>query len=295
MGISREQALDCFRSDDLVGVGMEADAVRRRLHPEGVVTYAITCTIREPKAGPSALNEEIAEATDLGITGVRILRTSKEIKPLEETIRGIRRRFPSLTITGLSSAEVLALATDSGSDLRETIARLRGAGLDSLEEDDIVQPGCDTSTWLNVHRVAHRLYMPTVAAMTVSAGESIEQRVDALERIWELQEETGGFTAFVPVAALPPGGRDLDGATAVERLKMLAIARMFLDSVENVQSIPAGQGLKVLQTGLRFGANDLGSTGPGSGASEEDFRHVVRDAGFKPVQRDALYRTMLLT
>ncbi len=274
---------------------MEADAVRRRLHPEGVVTYAITCTVREPKADPSALHDEIAEATELGITGVRILRMSKEIEPLEEMIRGIRRRFPSLTITGLSSADVLALATDSVSDLRECIARFRGAGLDSLEEDDIVQPGCDTQTWLDVHRAAHGLDMPTVAAMTFAAGESIEQRVDALERIRDLQKETGGFAAFVPVAGPAPGGRDLDGATAVERLKLLAIARMFLDTVENVRSIPAGQGLKVLQTGLRFGSNDLGSTGPGSGVSEEDLRHIVRDAGFKPVQRDALYRTMLLT
>src|ERR1700730_5435492 len=98
MGISREQALDCFRSDDLVGVGMEADAVRRRLHPEGVVSYAISCTLREPKPGANALHDEIAEATDLGITGVRILKTSKEIEPLEEMIRGIRRGFPSLTI-----------------------------------------------------------------------------------------------------------------------------------------------------------------------------------------------------
>jgi cyclic dehypoxanthinyl futalosine synthase len=295
MGISREQALDCFRSDDLLGVGMEADAVRRRLHPEGVVTYAITCNLREPKAGPSALNEEIAEASELGITGVRILRANKKIEPLEEMIRGIRRRFPSLTITGLSSADVLALATGSGSELRETIARLHGAGLDSLEEDDIAQPGCDTQTWINVHRGAHGLDMSTVAAMTFAAGESIEQRVDALELLRKLQEETGGLTAFVPVAGPAPGGRDLDGATAVERLKMLAIARMFLDTVENVRAIPAGQGLKVLQTGLRFGANDLGSTGPGSGASEEELRHIIRDAGFKPVQRDALYRTMLLT
>ena len=271
---------------------MEADAVRRRLHPEGVVTYAITCTLREPKAGP-ALHDEIAEATDLGITGVRIRGANNKIEPLEEMIRGIRRRFPSLTITGLSSSDVLALA--GGSDLRETLARFHGAGLDSLEEDDILQPGCDMQTWLAVHRAAHGLDMPTVAAMTFAAGESIERRVDGLELLRELQDETGGLTAFVPVAGPAPGGRELDGATAVERLKMLAIARMFLDTVENVRSIPAGQGLKVLQTGLRFGANDLGSAGPGSGASEEDLRHIVRDAGFKPVQRDALYRSMLLT
>jgi len=295
MGISREQALDCFRSDDLVGIGMEADAVRRRLHPEGVVTYAISCTIRESKPDAAALRDEVAEAIDLGITGVRVLRTTGEIDPLEDLIRGIRQRFPSLAITGLSASDVLALASGCRSGPRGIIARLHGAGLDSLAEDDIQQTGCNQQAWLDVHRAAHRLDMPTAAAMTFAAGESIEQRIDALELLRKLQEETGGLTAFVPLAAPAPGGRDLDGATAVERLKMLAIARMFLDAIENVQSASAGQGLKVLQTGLRFGANDLGSTGRGSGVSEEDLRRVIRDAGFKPVQRDALYRTMLLT
>lgn len=295
MGISREQALDCFRSDDLVGIGMEADAVRRRLHPEGVVTYAISRTIGESKPDAAALQDEIAEAIDLGITGVRVVRTTREIEPLEALIRGIRQRFPSLAITGLAASDILALTSGRGSGHREILARLRGAGLDSLAEDDIAQPGCDKQGWLEVHRAAHGLDMHTAAAMTFAAGESMEQRVDALELLRRLQEETSGLTAFVPVAAPVPGGRDLDGATAVERLKMLAIARMFLDTIENVQSPPAGQGLKVLQTGLRFGANDLGTTGLVSGAGEEDLRRIIRDAGFKPVERDVLYRTMLLT
>ena len=108
-----------------------------------------------------------------------------------------------------------------------------------------------------------------------------------------LQEETGGFTAFVPMAADAPGGRDLDGVTAVERLKTLAIARMFLDNVENMQAIRAGHGLKVLQTGLRFGGNDVGPVAEGAG-SEEDVRRIIRDAGFRPAQRDAVYRAMFL-
>jgi cyclic dehypoxanthinyl futalosine synthase len=109
-----------------------------------------------------------------------------------------------------------------------------------------------------------------------------------------LQEETGGFTAFIPVSAEAPNGRELDGVTAVERLKTLAISRMFLDNVENVQASWAGQGLKVLQMGLRFGANDVGSAGVAGGGSEEDLRRIIRDAGFRPVQRDTLYRTMFL-
>jgi cyclic dehypoxanthinyl futalosine synthase len=119
--------------------------------------------------------------------------------------------------------------------------------------------------------------------------------VDFLEAVRRLQEETGGFAAFLPLAAEAPGGRELDVVTAVERLKTLAISRMFLDNVENVQADGAGQGLKVLQMGLRFGGNDVGSvTADGNRASEEDLRRIIRDAGFQPVQRDMAYRTMFL-
>jgi cyclic dehypoxanthinyl futalosine synthase len=155
----------------------------------------------------------------------------------------------------------------------------------------------DFQEWLGVHGAAHQLGMRTAATMVFGAGETPEQRVGLLEAVRQLQQETGGFTAFVPVAAKAPGGRELDGATAVERLKMLAISRMFLENIENVQSSRAGQGLKVLQTGLRFGANDVGTVdaGAANGAAEEDLRRIIRDAGFRPAQRDALYRTMMLS
>jgi cyclic dehypoxanthinyl futalosine synthase len=154
----------------------------------------------------------------------------------------------------------------------------------------------DFQEWLGVHGAAHQLGMRTAATMVFGTGETPEQRVGFLEAVRQLQQETGGFTAFVPVAAEAPGGRELDGATAVERLKMLAISRMFLENIENVQSSRAGQGLKVLQTGLRFGANDVGTVdaGAANGDAEEDLRRIIRDAGFRPAQRDALYRTMFL-
>jgi cyclic dehypoxanthinyl futalosine synthase len=145
--------------------------------------------------------------------------------------------------------------------------------------------------------------------MVFGAGEALQQRVDFLSAVRQLQEETGGFAAFVPLAADAPGGRDLDAVTAVEQLKTLAIARVFLDNIENVQWSGSAQGLKVLQMGLRFGANDAGSVTPqGIGAkagfgenaaaanhaSEEDLRRIIRDAGFQPVQRDTSYRIMFL-
>jgi cyclic dehypoxanthinyl futalosine synthase len=210
MGISREQALECLKSDDLIGLGMEADAVRRRLHPEGVATYVVEC---EAECAP--------------------------------------------VLTGPAG----------------------------------------TAEWMAAHRAAHGLGIRTTARMQFGAGETAEQRVDFLEAVRALQEETGGFAAFVPVAAPAANGRQLDSVTAVERLKMLAVARMFLDNIENIQAdgVACGiDGLKVLQTGLRFGANDVGVVDAGSGRSEEDLRRVIRDAGLRPAERDAAYRAMML-
>jgi cyclic dehypoxanthinyl futalosine synthase len=172
------------------------------------------------------------------------------------------------------------------------VARLRDAGLDAVAGDgpDLRESAAE---WVEVHRAAHGLGMRTAVTMVFCAGETLEQRVEFMHVVRELQEETGGVAAFLPMAADAPGGRDLDAATAVERLKTLAVARMFLDNVENLQAVRAGHGLKVLQTGLRFGANDLGWVS-GEGASEEDVRYVIRDAGFRPAQRDAAYRAMFL-
>jgi cyclic dehypoxanthinyl futalosine synthase len=312
MGISREQALDCFRSNDLVGIGMEADMVRRRLHPEGVVSYflsrsiAVDCAAAQEDLLASAC-EKIDDAIEMGATGVRILSETdhcalagaerlsglERLSELERLFQGVRRRFSALWIEGLSAGEISALARSCGLGLPELLTRLRGAGMDSIAGE---VAAVDFQEWLGVHGAAHRLGMQTAAAMVFAAGETPEQRVGCLDAVRQLQQETGGFTAFVPVAAEAPGGRELDGATAVERLKMLAISRMFLETIENVQSTRAGQGLKVLQTGLRFGANDVGAVdaGAANGGAEEDLRRIIRDAGFRPVQRDALYRTMFL-
>jgi cyclic dehypoxanthinyl futalosine synthase len=188
----------------------------------------------------------------------------------------------------------VALAAGGNLDIHETIARLRDAGLNSIAGGVELQTS-SLAEWIEVHRAAHGLGMRTAATMAFGAGETLEQRVDRLEAIRQLQEEAGGFATFVPLAAEAPGGRELDAVTAVEQLKTLAIARIFLDNMENIQWNGTAQGLKVLQMGLRFGANDAGSVSPvGDGISEEDLRRIIRDAGFQPVQRDTPYRTMFL-
>jgi cyclic dehypoxanthinyl futalosine synthase len=323
MGISNKEALDCFASDDLIGIGMEADAVRRRLHPEGVVTYSLDGKISyiEPdatQAEPSntifaKICDSIAETVADGGTGIILqgdVASEVRITWFEALLRRTKERFPAVWLHCLSASEILTIAEHSGLPLHDTIARLRDAGLDSIPGsdagilDDAVQPQGNrirwkTQDWLTVHRAAHRLGIQTTAAMTFGSGESFEHRVNHLELVRQLQEETGGFASFTPwtfstQSLAVPG---FEEATAVEYLKTLAVSRMYLDNIENVQSSLETQGLKVLQVGLRFGANDAGSVLLAEGANaatEEQVRQVIRDAGFKPLQRDTLYRVMLL-
>ena len=317
MGISRKEALDCFESDDLIGIGMEADAVRRRLHPEGVVTYTIDGRIAYTTTTGGAdfehIHTGISNVVATGGTGVMLqgeVTPSLTIAWFESLFRSIKKRFPALCLHSLSAGEILAIANQSGSTVHETIARLRDAGLDSIPGndagilDDAVQPQgvrmkWKTQDWIAVHRAAHEIGMQTTATMTFGAGETLEHRMNHLEAVRQLQEETRGFSAFIPWTFVPRGAalNGFEEATAVEYLKTLAISRMYLSNIENLQSNLETQGLKVLQVGLRFGGNDVGSVlladGPNA-ATEEQLRQVIRDAGFKPVQRDTLYRTMFL-
>jgi cyclic dehypoxanthinyl futalosine synthase len=291
---------------------MEAEAVRRRLHPEGVASYAIEGRIDCAAAPFEAICEQIRETVERGGTGVTLhgaVGGERKIDGYERLFAGVREQFPAVWLHCLSASEILTIAQASGLSVRETLSRLRDAGLGSIPGDDagilddaVQQEGArgkwSVPGWVEVHREAHQMGMRTTAGMTFGVGESFVQRLNHLEVVRELQEETGGFTAFAPVSFQPrkAGVSGFEEATAVEYMKTLAISRMVLDNVENVQADLETQGLKVLQMGLRFGANDVGSVllDGSDDTTEEDLRRVIRGAGFKPVQRDTLYRTMFL-
>jgi cyclic dehypoxanthinyl futalosine synthase len=342
--ITRQQAIELFESDDLIGIGMAADAVRRRLHPEGVVTYIIDrninytnfcteyctfCAFYRPLGHAEGyilprevIFAKIEETIALGGTGILMqggLHPDLKIDWYEDLLRAIKDRFPRIWLHCFSAPEILNIAEVSGLPLRDTIARLRDAGLDSIPGggaeilDDAVRHRisrlkCKTEEWLAVHRTAHELGLRTTATMMFGCGETIEQRMNHLERVRRLQEETGGFTAFIPWTFQPENtslGRTVkEEATAVEYLKTLAISRIYLENIPNVQASWVTQGLKTCQIGLRFGANDVGSimieenvvsaAGARNQASEEELRRIIRDAGFIPKQRDTLYRTYFL-
>jgi cyclic dehypoxanthinyl futalosine synthase len=347
MSISQQEALEMFRSNDLIGIGMEADAVRRRLHPDGIVTYIIDrninytnfcteycsfCAFYRPLKGKLAsegyildfdtIYEKIRETVELGGTGVLMqggLHPELKIDYFERMLSGIKQRFPQVHLHCFSASEILAIAEYSGIGVEETIVRLRAAGLDSIPgggaeilDDEIrrriARLKCLTDDWLLVHRTAHRLGMKTTATMMFGVGEDYEHRINHFQRVYDLQEETGGFTAFIPWSFQPHntalGGRGWDEATAVDYLKTLAISRVFLSNFPNVQASWVTQGLKICQMGLRFGGNDVGSVmieenvvasaGVHNCTTEEELRRIIRDAGFRPVQRDTLYRTYFL-
>jgi len=288
MGISKEQALDCLKSADLIGIGMEADAVRRGLHPEGVVSYAVD---RVVSAGDGLIEAiEDAEASSVRLA----VAPGMSFRDLLMTLEKIRLRFPDLRVQGPSGGVILRLAEEAGLRLMYTVIGLREAGLSSFGGDDL-GIGDDTDRLLELHRCAHREGIRTTAGMVFGAGESLEDRVEHLFAIRAIQEETGGFTAFTPWSFMPAAGA-IEAPTAVEYMRTLAVSRMVLDNIENVESNCLAQGLKVVQMALRFGANDAGAIRVEGMKSftEEDLRRVIRDAGFRPVERDTLYRTMFL-
>ncbi len=341
--LSQREAVELFESDDLIGIGMAADAVRRRFHPQGIVTYIIDrninytnfcteycsfCAFYRPAGHAEGyvlpketIFQKIQETLDLGGTGVLMqggLHPDLQIEWYEDLFRSIKARFP-IHLHALSAPEVTHIAELSGLSIRDTIARLRDSGLDSIPgggaeilDDDvrrrISRLKCSVAEWIEVHRTAHQLGMRTTATMMSGVTETCQQRVNHLEIVRRIQEETGGFTAFIPWTFQRENtslGRFVkEEATAVEYLKTLAISRLYLDNIDNVQSSWVTQGLKMVQLGLRFGGNDVGSVmleenvvsaaGAHHHATEEDLRRLIRDAGFIPKQRDTLYRTLFL-
>lgn len=344
MALTDAQALDMLRSDDLLGVGMEADLVRKRLHPGNVVTYQVDrninytnicteycsfCAFYRSVGSPEgylqpleSIYRKIDETLALGGTGILMqggLHPDLKMDYYENLLSSIKRRYPQLHLHCFSAPEILNIAELSGLSVRDTIARLKDAGLDSipgagaeiLDEEvrqRIARLKCSTEEWLLVHRTAHGLGLRTTATMMFGCGETAEHRVRHFERIRRLQEETGGFTAFIPwifqLTNTSLGRFIKEEATAIDYLKTLAVARCYFHNIQNIQASWLTPGHKICQIALRFGGNDVGSilieenvvsaAGCTNTASEEDLRRLIADAGFRPVKRDHLYRTYFL-
>jgi cyclic dehypoxanthinyl futalosine synthase len=343
MSLGFQEALDLFQSDDLIGIGMAAMEVRRRKTDPRIVTYQIDrninytnfcteycsfCAFYRPLGHAEGyllpfetILQKIEETVALGGTGILMqggLHPDLRIEFYENMLRTIKQHFPQVHLHCFSAPEIINIAELSGLTVRDTLARLRDAGLDSVPgggaeilDDEIRQRisrlKCTSDEWEQMHRDAHALGMRTTATMMFGNGEEIRHRINHLERIRRIQEDTGGFTAFIPWMFAPENtalGKKVPQATAVEYLKTLAISRLYLDNIDHVQSSWLTPGIKVCQIGLQFGADDVGSilieenvvyaAGVRNRTNEAELRRIISDAGYIPAQRDTLYRAYFL-
>jgi cyclic dehypoxanthinyl futalosine synthase len=293
------------------------------------------CAFYRPPGHPEAyvlsdeqIMDKIREAVDLGATQILMqggLHPDLEIDYFEALLRKIKSRF-HVQIHSLSGPEIVHIARISGLPIEETLRRLHAAGLDSLPGggaeilvDEVrrrVSPHkCTADEWLDVMRAAAGMGMRATATMVFGMGESLRDRCGHLSRIRDLQDETGVFTAFIPWT-FQPGNTELAGQAsfgakslpkhsspgpvgAHDYLRTLAISRLFLDSIDNIQASWVTQGADIAELALRFGANDIGSTmieenvvaaaGISHSMTEADLIAVIHRAGFDAAQRDTMY------
>ncbi len=343
MSLTIEEALDLFASDDLIGIGMAATAVRNKKNDPHVATYQIDrninytnfcteycsfCAFYRPLGAKDGyllsfetIYQKIEEMLELGGTGVLLqggLHPDLRVEYYESLLRSLKQKYPQVHLHCFSAPEILCIAEVSGLSVRDTIARLQDAGLDSIPGggaeilDDEIRARisrlkCTSDEWENMHRAAHSLGMRTTATMMFGCGEEPRHRANHLARVRRIQEDTGGFTSFIPWIFAPentPLGKKVPEATAVDYLKTLAISRLFLDNIDHIQSSWLTPGIKVCQVGLQFGADDVGSilieenvvyaAGVRNRTNEEELRRIISDAGYMPAQRDTLYRSYCL-
>src|ERR687889_813168 len=337
--LTEEDCTALLESHDIARMGVAADEVRRRRHPPGVVTYIIdrninytnvcnvVCTFcafyRRPGKPDTYVRtlEDICRRIDetiaLGGTGVLMqggLHPDFGIEWYEDLLRQLHARYPDFQLHCFSPPEIHNIHLISGLPYETIMSRLKDAGLNSLPggggeilDDEVrkrVSTRCTTDEWLDVMRATHRVGLRSTATMMFGIGDRVEHRVRHLQRIRDLQDETGGFTAFIPWTFQRENtalGRKIkEELTGMDYLRMLAVSRLFLDNVEHIQSSWLTQGLRLGQVALRFGADDMGSimieenvvsaAGAHNEADEKMLRYLIREAGFRPQQRDILYR-----
>ena len=337
--LDRAEALWLLTEADLLDLGRLADNLRRQRHPgrrvsfvvDRNVNYTNVCTTQcrfcafyrdeaDPEAYVLSYTEILTKVQELVEHGGSQLLMQGGLHPdlqidwFVDLFRQLRQRFPSVQIHSLSPAEIVHIAKLSNVSMAECLGRLHLAGLQSLPgggaeilvdevRQEISPNKIGWQEWADVMREAHHLGMPTTATMMFGAGEKPEDIVEHLFRVRELQAEKGGFTAFIPWS-YQPGNTALGGeqASGVEYLKVLALSRVILDNVPNIQASWVTQGARMAQIALYFGANDLGGTmleenvvaaaGVDFRMSQEEIIELARTAGFQPVRRTTTYEVL---
>jgi cyclic dehypoxanthinyl futalosine synthase len=329
--------LKILESHDLVAIGLAANAVTKRLHPEPFRTFNIDrninytnactavcdfCAFYRPPGHEEVyvlpqdvLLKKIEETVALGGEQILLqggLHPKLKLEWYEEMLRDIKRHFPQVNVHGFSPPELYHFGKLNHLPLEEVLSRLKAAGLGSLPggggeilvdrvRKEITRGKVLTDDWLNVHRVWHQLGGRSTATMMFGHVETLAERIEHFERIRQLQDETGGLTAFISwtfqpdhteMSHIPPAG-------AFEYLKTQAVSRLYLDNVPNIQSSWVTQGEQIGQMALHFGANDMGSlmieenvvaqAGTVYHLTLDTIKQCIREAGYVPRQRNVFY------
>ncbi len=334
--LSFDEGVRLYREADIHELGAAAHARRMQVYPDDVVTYVIDTTInytnvcnvhctfcaffRPEKHGEgyTMSHDEVLSrvkfAADQGATQIMIqggVNPELRLPWFEELFARVRREYPDVDLHSLSVSEVVGLSTVEQLPVREILVRLKDAGMKSLPgagaeilvervRKRISARKVKPHEWIGVMREAQKLGMPTTATMMFGSIETDEERVEHLDVIRNLQDEMGGFTAFIPWYYVP-WKTPLRGkeASGLEYLRVLAVSRLYLDNVPHLQASWLTPGLKIGQVALYYGCDDMGGTileeqvvhdaGSTNVATRKDIEEIIIKAGFKPVIRDTYW------
>ncbi|AAC06853.1 aminofutalosine synthase MqnE [Aquifex aeolicus] len=338
--INQEEALYLYRSNELTALGLLAEyinrkkngmyayfIVNRQINPTNVCMYqcdfcAFGVKKSDPKAYEMSMEEILKKVEELYLMGGREVHIVGGIPSYWDydkyvsIVREIKKRFPEIIIKAWTAVEIHHMAKISGKSYEEVLSELKEAGLDALPGGGaeifservrkIIAPyKANAEEYLEVHRVAHKLGIPSNATMLYGHVETLEERVEHMEMLRRLQDETGGFQVFIPLAYWPEGTR-LGGTrtSSVDDLKTIAISRIYLDNFDHIKAYWVTLGEKVAQVALNFGADDLDGTiqeekivhaaGTKSayGHSVDKLVNLIKKAGKTPAERDTFYRVV---
>ena len=334
--LSYEEGVRLYNEADLHELGMAAHARRMHMHSSDVVTYVIDTTINYTNVcnvhctfcaffrpekhaeGYTMSHDEVIGrvkfASDQGATQIMIqggVNPELGITWFEQLFNRVRSEYPNVDIHSLSVSEVIGLARIESMPVREVLIRLKDAGMKSLPgagaeilvervRKRISARKVKPDEWLGVMREAQLLGMPTTATMMFGSIETNEERIEHMHVLRELQDETGGFTAFIPWYYVPfktpLRGKE---STGVEYLRVLAVSRLYMDNFAHLQASWLTPGLKMGQLALFYGCDDMGGTileeqvvhdaGSTNAATRRDLENIVIGAGFRPVIRDTYW------
>ena len=338
--LTSDEGLELLQSNDLATLGEAANAVTERLHPENYRTYNIDrninytniCTAvcdfcafyRGPKSDEGyvlpreELLKKIEETVALGGDQILMqggLHPEYKLEWYEELLQDIKQHFPGLNIHGFSPPELHHFTKICNLPIETVLERLKAAGLGSIPgggaeilvdrvRDEITRGKVNTDDWLNVMRTWHQLGGISTATMMFGHVETLAERIEHLDRLRQLQDETGGFTAFICWTFQPDHTdmADVPATGSFEYLKTQAVARLYLDNFPSIQSSWVTQGLKIGQLALLYGANDMGSlmieenvvaeAGTVHYLSLDQIREAIEELGFIPRQRNVFYELL---